>query len=597
MTEPILSVRDLSVTFPSEYGTVQAVKNLSYDVHKGEALAIVGESGSGKSVSSLAVMGLLPRTATISGEIDLLGRQMFTLNDKQLSDLRGNVLSMVFQDPLSALTPVYTVGSQIAEVVRIHHPEVSKEQAHGRAIELLDAVGIPEPQRRANQYPHEFSGGMRQRAVIAMAIANEPELIIADEPTTALDVTIQAQVMSLLKSAQELLGAATILITHDMGVVAGFADRVLVMKDAQLVETGGVDDIFYRPREEYTRSLLSAVPRVDLQKSGTTDSGSRSVAGTAFRALAREEGEVAPREQRATVLEVEDLQRIYPITKGALVRRKVGEQRAVDGISFDIREGECLALVGESGSGKTTTLMEIMQLRAPQSGAVRIDGKDTSTLSRAERSAMRARVTMVFQDPMASLDPRMPIGDILKEPMRVQGYSKQRMDERVDWLLRNVGLTPEHAARYPTEFSGGQRQRVGVARALACDPTLIVLDEPTSALDVTVQAGVLAMLADLRNRLGVSFLFVSHDLSVVRHISDRIAVMRNGKIVEIGDTEEVFTNPQHEYTRELLSAVPIPDPQIARNRRHTEIDTDAFARSHVDATTDGEATEGDGLAG
>jgi peptide/nickel transport system ATP-binding protein len=588
MSAPILSVRDLSVSFPSEYGTVNAVRNLSYEVHKGEALAIVGESGSGKSVSSLAVMGLLPRTATITGEIELLGRQLFTLDDRQLSTLRGNTLSMVFQDPLSALTPVYRVGQQIAEVVRIHHPQVTAKQAEKRAVELLEAVGIPEPARRASQYPHEFSGGMRQRAMIAMAIANEPELIIADEPTTALDVTIQAQVMDLLKSAQEMIGAATVLITHDMGVVAGFADRVLVMKDSRMVELGRVDDIFYRPREEYTRNLLAAVPRVDLGGSEQ----SRSVAGSAMRLVAEAGGsaaEAAPREERPVVLEVEDLHKVYPITKGAIVRRKVGEQRAVDGISFDIREGECLALVGESGCGKTTTLMEIMQLRAPQQGAIRIGGRETGSLSRQERAALRSDVTIVFQDPMAALDPRLPIADILKEPMRVQGYSKERMDERVDWLLRTVGLLPEHAARFPTEFSGGQRQRVGVARALACDPKLIVLDEPTSALDVTVQAGVLAMLADLRVRLGVSFLFVSHDLSVVRHISDRIAVMKQGRIVEIGPTEEVFADPQHEYSRELLSAVPIPDPEIARSRRREFLDRSAFEGGGATAI---EATDG-----
>ena len=575
MSEPILSVRDLSVSFPSEYGTVHAVQDLSYEVHKGEALAIVGESGSGKSVSSLAVMGLLPRTASISGEIEMLGHRMFELDDRQLSRLRGNTISMVFQDPLSALTPVYRVGEQIAEVVRIHHPETSKARAHQRAVELLDAVGIPEPGRRANQYPHEFSGGMRQRSMIAMAIANEPELIIADEPTTALDVTIQAQVMDLLKSAQELIGAATVLITHDMGVVAGFADRVLVMKDSRMVELGTVDEIFYTPREQYTRDLLAAVPRVDAGEAGE----SRSVAGSAMQKLAEvvdDDGARPPREEMPTVLEVEELVRVFPITKGAIVRRKVGEQRAVDGISFDIRQGECLALVGESGSGKTTTLMEIMQLRTPQQGVIRIGGKETGALTRKERAALRSDVTVVFQDPMAALDPRMPIADIIKEPMRVQGYSKERMDERVDWLLKMVGLLPEHAARFPTEFSGGQRQRVGVARALACDPKLIVLDEPTSALDVTVQAGVLAMLADLRARLGVSFLFVSHDLSVVRHISDRIAVMQKGRIVELGDTEEVFTDPQHPYSKELLSAVPIPDPEVARSRRREAIDPKAL---------------------
>ncbi|MFE5776552.1 ABC transporter ATP-binding protein [Brachybacterium sp. NPDC056505] len=572
MSDPILTVTDLSVGFETEAGHVQAVQNLSYEVRPGEALAIVGESGSGKSVSSLAVMGLLPGSAQITGDIELMGKKIFMMNDRELSQLRGDTISMVFQDPLSALTPVFTVGDQISEVVRIHHPDVSKQKAADRAIELLESVGIPEPQRRSQQYPHEFSGGMRQRVMIAMAIANEPELIIADEPTTALDVTIQAQVMELLKSAQEMLGAATILITHDMGVVAGFADRVLVMKDAQMVETGDVEQIFYEPREEYTRNLLSAVPRIDQGAQGG------SVAGAAMRKVA----EVAtsedsrPREARPVVLEVEDLHRIYPITKGAVVRRKVGEQRAVDGISFDIREGECMALVGESGCGKTTTLMEIMQLRTPQQGEIRIDGRPTGSLSRKERAKLRSEVTLVFQDPMASLDPRMPIGDILKEPMRVQGYSTKKMNERVDWLLKTVELKPEHASRFPTEFSGGQRQRVGVARALACDPKLIILDEPTSALDVTVQAGVLALLADLKTRLGVSYLFVSHDLSVVRHISDRISVMSKGQIVESGPTERVFDDPQHDYTKELLAAVPIPDPRVARTRSRNVIDAQAF---------------------
>jgi peptide/nickel transport system ATP-binding protein len=574
MSDTILSVRDLSVSFPSEAGRIQAVENLSYDLHKGEALAIVGESGSGKSVSSLAVMGLLPGTASVSGEIDLMGHKVFDMTDKQLSSLRGDTISMVFQDPLSALTPVHQIGRQIAEVVTIHHPKVSEKQAWARAIELLEAVGIPEPERRSTQYPHEFSGGMRQRVMIAMAIANEPELIIADEPTTALDVTIQAQVMELLKSAQELLGAATILITHDMGVVAGFADRVLVMKDAKMVETGSVDEVFYHPTQDYTRDLLSAVPRIDIDEAHATD----AVAGSAFRQAAelQQEQSLEEIEQRPAVLEVEDLHRIYPITKGAVVRRKVGEQRAVDGISFSIHEGECLALVGESGCGKTTTLMEIMQLRKPQQGSIRLGGKDTGNLTRAERNTLRSEVSIVFQDPMASLDPRMPIGDILREPMKVQGYSAKKMNERIDWLLRTVGLKPEHAARYPTEFSGGQRQRVGVARALSCNPKLIVLDEPTSALDVTVQAGVLAMLADLRARLGVSFLFVSHDLSVVRHISDRIAVMHAGKIVETGDTARVFSDPQDAYTKQLLAAVPIPDPEVARTRRRNVIDKEAF---------------------
>ena len=583
MPEPILTVSDLTVTFPSEAGTVRAVQNLSYEVRSGEALAIVGESGSGKSISSLAVMGLLPDTATVSGGIDFMGQDMFSLSDRQLSQLRGDKISMIFQDPLSALTPVYTIGDQVAEAIQLHHPGVSKAAAADRAVQLLEAVGITEARRRARQFPHEFSGGMRQRAMIAMAIANEPELIIADEPTTALDVTIQAQVMELLKTAQEMVDAATILITHDLGVVAGFADRVLVMEKSLLVEEGGVDDVFYQPREEYTKKLLSAVPRVDgqataaerlaIEKGEMDASEVGDVGGTSPDAVT---DEVVDTTAAPKILEVDQLERIYPITKGAVFRRKIGEQRAVDGISFDIHEGECFALVGESGCGKTTTLMEIMKLEPLQGGQIRFNGKDTSTLTKQERKTLRSDISIVFQDPMASLDPRLPISETLREPMRVQGYSAQKMDERIQWLLDTVGLLPEHADRFPHEFSGGQRQRIGVARALSCEPKLIVLDEPTSALDVTIQAGVLHLLEELKRDLAVSYLFVSHDLSVVRNISDRIAVMYKGRIVEAGRTEAVFDNPQHEYTQALLSAVPIPDPVIERGRERIFLDRDTL---------------------
>ncbi|GAB2535708.1 ABC transporter ATP-binding protein [Brachybacterium huguangmaarense] len=543
MSDPLLSVSDLSVSFKTPGRVVDAVKNLSYEVHRGEALAIVGESGSGKSVSSLAVMGLLPSTARVTGDIRFAGHDMLAMNDKQLSKIRGDKIAMVFQDPLSALTPVYTVGDQIVEAVRLHEPSISKARAAERAIELLGSVGIPDPRRRAKQFPHEFSGGMRQRAMIAMAIANGPDLIIADEPTTALDVTIQAQVMDLLKTAQEMLDAATVLITHDLGVVAGFADRVLVMEKAVEVERGTVDDVFYRPLKDYTKRLLAAVPRVDEDESDHSDVN-----------------------DSVKVLEVDDLERVYPITKGMVFRRQIGEQRAVDGISFHINESECLALVGESGCGKTTTLMEIMKLAVPQGGTIRINGKDTSKLSADERAQMRSDVAIVFQDPMSALDPRLPVNDILREQMQLQGWDRKRQDERVAWLLETVGLLPEHADRYPHEFSGGQRQRIGVARALACEPKIIILDEPTSALDVTIQAGVLELLERLKTELKVSYLFVSHDLSVVRAISDRIAVMYKGKIVEQGDTAQVFENPQHPYTRALLSSVPIPDPNIERGR-------------------------------
>lgn len=580
MSTPLLSVRDLSVTFPSEAGPVHAVQNLSYEVRTGEALAIVGESGSGKSVSSLAVMGLLQASASISGSISFEGNDMLGMSDHELSRLRGEKISMVFQDPLSALTPVFTIGRQIAEVIKIHHPTISENAARLRAIELLDAVGIPEPARRSRQYPHEFSGGMRQRTVIAIAIANEPDLIIADEPTTALDVTVQAQVMDLLKTAQQMVDAATILITHDLGVVAGFADRVLVMQNAREVETGDVEHIFYEPQQPYTQRLLAAVPRIDTvsrrDEIGPVDLADPESVAHARRAARAVDLGTRDLSARPTVLEVADLRKTYPITKGALVRRKVGVQKAVDGISFDVHEGECFALVGESGCGKTTTLMEIMNLRAPEEGTIRINGTDTSALTRAERSRLRSDVSIVFQDPMASLDPRMPIGDILREPMRVQGYDTKRMDDRVSWLLDTVGLQPEHAMRFPTEFSGGQRQRVGVARALACEPKLVILDEPTSALDVTIQAGILTLLGDLKRRLGVSYLFVSHDLSVVANISDRIAVMYRGRIVEVGSTAEVFENPRHPYTKSLLSAAPVPDPRIERTKERVVFDRAAF---------------------
>ncbi|MGP9694592.1 ABC transporter ATP-binding protein [Brachybacterium sp. AOP25-B2-12] len=580
MSTPLLSVRDLSVTFPSEAGPVHAVQNLSYEVRTGEALAIVGESGSGKSVSSLAVMGLLQASASISGSISFEGNDMLAMSDHELSRLRGEKISMVFQDPLSALTPVFTIGRQIAEVIKIHHPTISENAARLRAIELLDAVGIPEPARRSRQYPHEFSGGMRQRTVIAIAIANEPDLIIADEPTTALDVTVQAQVMDLLKTAQQMVDAATILITHDLGVVAGFADRVLVMQNAREVETGDVEHIFYEPQQPYTQRLLAAVPRIDTvsrrDEIGPVDLADPESVAHARRAARAVDLGTRDLSARPTVLEVADLRKTYPITKGALVRRKVGVQKAVDGISFDVHEGECFALVGESGCGKTTTLMEIMNLRAPEEGTIRINGTDTSALTRAERSRLRSDVSIVFQDPMASLDPRMPIGDILREPMRVQGYDTKRMDDRVSWLLDTVGLQPEHAMRFPTEFSGGQRQRVGVARALACEPKLVILDEPTSALDVTIQAGILTLLGDLKRRLGVSYLFVSHDLSVVANISDRIAVMYRGRIVEVGSTAEVFENPRHPYTKSLLSAAPVPDPRIERTKERVVFDRAAF---------------------
>jgi len=620
---PLLEVSDLTVSFGSEAGAVRAVRGVSYTVRPGETLAIVGESGSGKSVSSLAVMGLLPSNAAVTGSIRFKGTEMLGMSDRKLSRLRGSGISMVFQDPLSALTPVYTIGDQIAEAVRIHQ-NVSKNKAHERAVELLDLVGIPNPRLRSGSFPHEFSGGMRQRAMIAMAIANDPDLIIADEPTTALDVTIQAQVLDVLAKAKEATNAATVLITHDLGVVAGFADRVMVMYAGKAVELADVDDVFYAPRMPYTMGLLGSIPRMDVEEKeplipieGTPPSLVNLPSGCPFRprcplavdvcrttepALAdtdrpqhraachrsqeiaqrrwsaadvftRPELPVLPatlppqRESREVVLELNDLHRAFPIRKGAVIRRTIGNVRAVDGVSLDIRQGETLGLVGESGCGKTTTIMEIMNLLKPQQGNIVVLGKDTSNLKGADRRKMRADLSIVFQDPMASLDPRMPIGDILAEPMWVQKVPEERIKARTAELLKMVGLAPEHAARYPAEFSGGQRQRIGIARALALDPKVIVLDEPVSALDVSIQAGVINLLDELKARMGLSYLFVAHDLSVVRHIADRVAVMYLGRIVEIGTTREIFSAPSHPYTQALLSAIPLPDPVKERSRK------------------------------
>jgi peptide/nickel transport system ATP-binding protein len=621
---PLLEVAGLSVSFPTEAGIVAAVRGLSYRVMPGEVLGIVGESGSGKSVSSLAVMGLLPKRARIAGSIRFRGDELLSRTDKDLSGIRGNRISMVFQDPLSALTPVYTVGDQIAEAIQIHK-NLSRQSALDRAIELLALVGIPEPKKRAAAFPHEFSGGMRQRVMIAMAIANDPDLIIADEPTTALDVTIQAQIIEVLRTAKKATGAAIVMITHDLGVIAGFADRVAVMYAGKPVETGAVDDVFYRPRMPYTLGLLGSLPRLDvgrqlpltpiegdppslvhlppgcpfsprcpmrieicdrvepellpLTASGEAHSAAchrsdevetKNLSSTDIFPAARAHVPNAariPREKRLNVLNLVEMVKHYPLVKGAIMRRQVGTVYAVDGITFDIREGETLGLVGESGCGKTTTVMEILNLVRPKSGTIAVLGRDTSAMSDSERFQVRREIGVVFQDPLASLDPRMPIGDILAEPMETHGVPVSDRAPRIAELLRTVGLRPEHASRYPQEFSGGQRQRIGIARALALQPKLLVLDEAVSALDVSIRAGVINLLQKLQAEFNLSYLFVAHDLSVVRYIADRVAVMYLGRIAEIGNVEDVFDLPAHPYTQALLSAIPLPDPRTERARR------------------------------
>ncbi|WP_329093683.1 ABC transporter ATP-binding protein [Actinomadura citrea] len=531
----VLRVADLAVGYTA--GT-RALRGVTFSVEAGEALGIVGESGAGKTALALALMGLLPEGARVTGSVRLRGRELLGRSDAELSRVRGKDLAMVFQDPSSALSPVHRVGDQIAEAVRIHSA-VSRAAARARAVELLELVGMPDAARRARTYPHEMSGGMRQRVMIAMAIANDPVAIVADEPTSALDVTVQAQVLDVLRVAREASGAAIVLITHDLGVVAGFADRVMVMREGRVVETGTVEQVLLQPRVPHTSRLLRSWPR----------------AGDAPVPRARP--------GRPVVLQVDGLVHRHPLFKGTLLRRRAGEMRALDGVSFDVREGETLALVGESGSGKTTTLMEILRLSRPQEGRVTVLGQDAAALRAADRKALRKDVQVVFQDPYASLNPRMRVADIIAEPLITH---RMPVGGRVEELLALVGMEPGHARRFPHALSGGQRQRVALARALALQPRLLLLDEPVSALDATVQAGVMDLLEGLRVRLGLACLFVTHDLALVRGFADRVAVMHMGRVVEIGPVADVYGAPAHPYTRALLDAIPSPRPERNRPR-------------------------------
>jgi peptide/nickel transport system ATP-binding protein len=614
-SQPILQIKNLSISFPSESGMVQAVRNVSLDIYPGEVLGLVGESGSGKSVLSLSTIGLLPNSATVSGEVLLNGRNLLALNDQEMSKQRGKDISMIFQDPLSALNPVQTIGHQIAEALLIHQ-DISYEQAFQRAGELLDEMRIPKPFERAKSYPHEFSGGMRQRVMIALAIANAPKIILADEPSTALDVTVQAQVLQLLKRASELTGAAVVLVTHDMGVVAGLADRIAIMYSGRIVEEGPIEQVFAKPGMPYTVGLIRSIPRIDAKQKRKLVSiaGSPPLPvdlppGCAFapRCPARHDfcetklpeleplsgeqkvaclrkneiqnliatGDLYSTEETSTIdqsksgetiLSVENLSKSFPVFKGAVLRRRIGSVHAVDDISFSLSEGRCLAIVGESGCGKTTTLLEIMNLVAPEKGRIVVFGKDVSEISKSERLALRKDLQIVFQDPFASLDPRMPIGEIIIEQLQVFKVPKVEQMARMQELLEIVGLDPAHANRFPAEFSGGQRQRIAIARALALNPKILILDEPVSALDVSVRAGVLNLLADLQKKLRISYLLVSHDLSVVQHVADFVAVMYLGSVVESGPVDTVFNHPRHPYTQALLSAVPIPDPVAEKTR-------------------------------
>ncbi|AXB45066.1 ABC transporter ATP-binding protein [Amycolatopsis albispora] len=557
----VLSISDLHITFSTDDGIVQAVKGIGFDVAPGEIVAVVGESGSGKSVTSMSVLGLLPKTTKIAGERRLEQTDLGGMKDAELRKVRGNEIAMIFQEPMSALNPVYTIGWQIREALRTHQ-DLSKAAADARAIELLDMVGIPNPPVRFKQYPHQLSGGLRQRVVIAMAIACDPKVIIADEPTTALDVTVQAEILGLLRKLRDTLNTAIVLITHDMGVVADLADRVVVMYQGEIVETAPVRELFASPKEEYTRKLLAAVPVLGQRPEGRRllETESLEVATEDIR-LEDEELE-AQIEETAYALEIKNLVLEYP------GRRGQQKNRAVDDVSLHISKGEILGLVGESGSGKSTVGRCAIRLLDPTEGQVFIAGRDITKLTAKELRPLRRYFSIVFQDPASTLDPKMTIGESIAEPLVLHKVVEGKaLNDRVETLLDNVELGGHYRNRYPHELSGGQRQRVSIARALALDPQLLIADEPTSALDVSVQARVLDLFLDLQQSLQFACLFISHDLAVVDLLADRVAVMQHGKLIEVGTRDQVLHSPQEDYTRRLLSAAPVADPVLQAERR------------------------------
>jgi peptide/nickel transport system ATP-binding protein len=535
---PVLNVEDLTIDFLSDDAPVRAVDRVSFRVDRGETLVILGESGSGKSVSTSAVMNLIDRPPAdlVAGRIVFEGTEIESLDAESRRDINGRRMAMIFQDPLASLNPVFTVGRQICEVFE-SHDVASGKAARERTIELLHRVGIPEPETRIDQYPHQFSGGQRQRVMIAMAIALKPDLLIADEPTTALDVSVQAQILDLLRDLQRETGMALILITHDLEVAASMADRVMVMNGGRVVEEGIARDVFTQPQHAYTRKLLAALPHADA-------------AETSNRRSTRTSDEI--------LLRVEGLTKEYRLSRGIFGSGKA--LRAVNDVSFEVMRGETLGIVGESGSGKSSVARMLMRLNEPTAGSALYRGADIFSMDERALLRYRRRVQMMFQDPYGSMNPRMDIRTIISEPWAIHGdiLPKPRWRERVGELLDLVGLKPEHAERYPHQFSGGQRQRIAIARALASDPELIVCDEAVSALDVSIQAQIIDLLAELRSRLGLSYIFITHDLPIVRHFADRILVMKQGAVVEAGTTSAIFNEPCHDYTRSLLSATPKP---------------------------------------
>jgi len=537
---PLLSVRGYGVDFLVDGDWKTAVINMNFDLNPGEVLAFVGESGSGKSSSALGFMGLLAPNARVSGSVKLNGTEMVGASRKELNRFRGKEVAYIFQEPMIALNPVYTIGFQIVETVRQHFG-VGSDQAKKRAIELLDLVDIPNPAKAFDKYPHQLSGGQRQRAMIAQSLACDPLLLIADEPTTALDVTVQAEILDLMRDLKSKLNSAILVITHDMGVVADISDRILVMKDGLTVEENSADAIFNRPQHPYTIELLASVPKLGFAKARSLDAEASS---------------------KSSVLSVTDLIIEYP------KRGRIPAFRAVDGVSFEIKPGEILGLVGESGSGKTTVGRASIGLLPVRSGSIKILGNEIAGLKRKDLRDIRKHTGIVFQDPASSLNPRLPIGESIGEPLLLAGEAKgEELQRRVEDLLDSVELPRSYRNRYPHELSGGQKQRVGIARALALSPDLLIADEPTSALDVSVQARFLELLQELQDKLKFACLFITHDIGVVDILAHRIAVMQNGKLVEIGPRDQILNHPQELYTQSLLAAVPVPNPAEQKKRR------------------------------
>ncbi|MBW9400624.1 glutathione ABC transporter ATP-binding protein GsiA [Leclercia sp. EC_58] len=571
-SQQVLAVHNLNVAFPDNRQSIPAVKHLSFSLKRGETLAIVGESGSGKSVTALSLMRLIEQSGgQVACDSLLLRRRngqvsdLTTLNASQMRSVRGADIAMIFQEPMTSLNPVFPVGEQIAESIRLHQG-LNREGALVEARRMLEQVRIPEADAVLSRYPHQLSGGMRQRVMIAMALSCRPAVLIADEPTTALDVTIQAQILQLIKVLQEEMEMGVIFITHDMGVVADIADRVLVMYQGEAVETGTVEQIFHAPEHPYTKALLAAVPRLGAMNG--SDLPRRfplfSLAEPGYQEAETEQDTVVPGEP---ILQVRDLVTRFPL-RGGLFNRVKREVHAVESVSFDLWPGETLSLVGESGSGKSTTGRALLRLVEAQEGTITFNGERIDTLPAGKLQPLRRDIQFIFQDPYASLDPRQTVGYSIMEPLRVHnlldGDAAQR---RVAWLLERVGLKPEHAWRYPHEFSGGQRQRICIARALALNPKVVIADESVSALDVSIRAQIINLLLDLQREMGIAFLFISHDMAVVERISHRVAVMYLGQIVEIGPRRAVFENPQHPYTRKLMAAVPVADPAHRQARR------------------------------